>query len=605
MALMFLLTALPSYATTWYADATNGVDSSTCNTAANPCKTLNQAIKINMVGGDTVYLKGTFSEQLIISPVQSGTASAYTTITTWPGEATAKINATGKNTVIPMPTGMSYIKIDNLELYGANNNGVTTTPGATNNIIFNRLKIHDLPSSAIGINSGTTSVTISNCIIYHNSINSSSALEIHGASDVYIYNNTFYNNKRESSAVGISINADVNNTYIKNNIFSTGSIAISLTGDISKLFSDNNDFHNLSSPVLLNSAEYSLAQWQTVKNQDIHSRAEDPLFVATTASAENLLLQTSSPMIDAGTDLSIAGITVDFQGEIRPYGTAYDIGADEFPMPAAPVTPVISNRTTTTAILTWAAPSTTTTSYVLEYGTDASYATVNVVTGLTTSTYAFTGLASNTTYYYRVKAIYTGITDYSSAYTPGSFATNPDKPTAFSATDRKAKTITVSWVPPAGAVTEYAVTYYNINDTSNVTELRTTNTTLQITDLISNSEYHFTCVAINGSAISESADFLTLRTKPAKVKNLIVPTKYLTATAAKIKWHTAGTDLTYQVKLMNKKGKKIELYKTSKLSKLITKLSANTFYKIQVRAKYNAHNLGTWSELKKFATLAE
>jgi hypothetical protein len=53
---------------------------------------------------------------------------------------------------------------------------------------------------------------------------------------------------------------------------------------------------------------------------------QDPLFV--NVAAGDLRLQRGSPCIDAG--CTIAGLTQDFEGDPRPYGSAVDIGADEF-----------------------------------------------------------------------------------------------------------------------------------------------------------------------------------------------------------------------------------------------------------------------------------
>jgi hypothetical protein len=53
--------------------------------------------------------------------------------------------------------------------------------------------------------------------------------------------------------------------------------------------------------------------------------SEDPLFVG--GKHHDLHLKSSSPCIDRGLE---AGVFVDIEGDPRPYGNGYDIGADEW-----------------------------------------------------------------------------------------------------------------------------------------------------------------------------------------------------------------------------------------------------------------------------------
>jgi len=50
----------------------------------------------------------------------------------------------------------------------------------------------------------------------------------------------------------------------------------------------------------------------------------DPLF----AGSGDLHLTFGSPCIDSGTD---AGIYADMEGDMRPLGSGFDMGADEYP----------------------------------------------------------------------------------------------------------------------------------------------------------------------------------------------------------------------------------------------------------------------------------
>lgn len=71
----------------------------------------------------------------------------------------------------------------------------------------------------------------------------------------------------------------------------------------------------------------TLANWQTAFTapQDANSIQADPLYFSNTS---DLHIQTASPNINVG--LTIAGITDDFDAQVRPNGANPDIGADEF-----------------------------------------------------------------------------------------------------------------------------------------------------------------------------------------------------------------------------------------------------------------------------------
>lgn len=65
-----------------------------------------------------------------------------------------------------------------------------------------------------------------------------------------------------------------------------------------------------------------------------HNLTSDPKFV--NAKDGDFHLQEGSPAIDRGADLSEQGIRTDFEGDKRPQGERYDIGADEFKAPRKP-----------------------------------------------------------------------------------------------------------------------------------------------------------------------------------------------------------------------------------------------------------------------------
>jgi len=60
----------------------------------------------------------------------------------------------------------------------------------------------------------------------------------------------------------------------------------------------------------------------------INQTASDPMFVNATTEPYDFHLLPGSPAIDSGTP--VPGVVTDFDGNPRPQGSAYDIGAFEF-----------------------------------------------------------------------------------------------------------------------------------------------------------------------------------------------------------------------------------------------------------------------------------
>jgi len=69
-----------------------------------------------------------------------------------------------------------------------------------------------------------------------------------------------------------------------------------------------------------------LGLWQSTTGQDATSFRDDPLFVS---PGSDLHLRPSSPAVDVGLDLEALGFSTDVDGDPRPFGPAWDIGADE------------------------------------------------------------------------------------------------------------------------------------------------------------------------------------------------------------------------------------------------------------------------------------
>ncbi|MEO7325225.1 MAG: choice-of-anchor D domain-containing protein [Dokdonella sp.] len=127
-------------------------------------------------------------------------------------------------------------------------------------------------------------------------------------------NNIFWNARSNAVAGGVA--------HIAIRAGGTAPNPAGLTSSSNDLLATGTDgFVGLFNSVL----DLTLNDWRIATGVDLNSLALDPLFVSTT----NLHVASASPMFAAGT--TIAGITDDFDGDVRP--ATPTIGADEPPPP--------------------------------------------------------------------------------------------------------------------------------------------------------------------------------------------------------------------------------------------------------------------------------
>ena len=157
-----------------------------------------------------------------------------------------------------------------------------------------------------------------------------------GHGTFYAYNNSYI----ASSSAGWGISASMlDNLVIENNIIVGTSFGIYLKayGPVDTYTLDYNELNGWGSrPGVINgNADYdNWAAWQAA-GFDTHGIHADPMFVNPTdsGSGANLYLQSGSPAIGAGinlTSLGIAALNVDAAGNTRPSTGAWDIGAYEY-----------------------------------------------------------------------------------------------------------------------------------------------------------------------------------------------------------------------------------------------------------------------------------
>lgn len=571
--------ALPSFAAEIYVSDT-GNNTTGDGSSANPYATITQALTI-IKGGDTVFCKGTIVDNPIITSAVAGSATAYTTITNWPGNsATINGGGSGHNTIFAIADGANYIKIDglnitNAELFGINatlfgghnnhlqitnntiyglSNGanaiytyIADTDSAVisgNNIygdgddnqglwlsdcpdaIVSGNKIHDFKRAGIIIYNNSYNSVVANNWIYNIGGNNSSfsrgGLYVLDTYNLKIYNNVFYNIQDPASyTFAINIDEIVGDTYnvtIRNNIISSVDVGIECDGNaITSSSSDYNIFYSARYIADLEGTTFTTFSQWQTNGYQDLHGLE----------ANPLFISTDPTAYDFHVQTTSPGIDkgqdnievlTDYDGEARPYNIT-DIGADEVAIVAAPEN-LAAVAAIDSATLTWSMPSGyTASSYIIKVSTDEALTTAAEFTS-SSPTFDLSGLSSAGIYYFAVQASYT--TDYQS-YT---------------------------------------------------------------------------------SAYSSVYKFVTY---PAKVTNIKVPKKYRKTNQVKVKWLKQDNVSGYRINVKNKKGYKINTIniKSNKGARIIKRLKPNRQYQIKIKAKIVVDEIiywGEWSSVKKFKT---
>jgi hypothetical protein len=288
-------------------------------------------------------------------------------------------------------------------------------------------------------NRGINSTFTDNVIIGHNTGYIGAIRQYQPFSGTVFYNNTIISDGGYC-VLGFD---NVGGTTFKNNIIVGISGTPLLKSDNGThdgtWISDYNDWQGTGGFVC-GSSYSKLTAFASAVGGDSHSIASDPLF---TSNYANLHLQGGSPCVNAGSNV---GLTTDFDG--RSLAGIPDIGAYEYGVsvlpPSAPVAESASNITSSSFMANWITSSGAT-GFKLDVSTTSGFSSyVSGYQNLDLAPVTFhsvTGLASNTTYYYRIRAYNSGgtsgnsntITVTTAAVSPpaallpsGSFSASPD-----------------------------------------------------------------------------------------------------------------------------------------------------------------------------------
>ena len=182
---------------------------------------------------------------------------------------------------------------------------------------------------------------------------------------------------------------------------------------------------------------------------------------------------------------------------------------------------VVSNITTTTAILDWTAPASAPVSYDVYYSTSATVPTSSTTpssSGITSTSYILTGLTSGTTYYVWIRSN-CGSTNsaWASRISFTTLTAACDTPTVVMVSNITTTTASVSWTAPATAPTGYDV-YYSTSATAPTSTttptVSVTTTTASLTGLTAGTTYYLWVRSNCGSGVYSTWTKVTFTTAP-------------------------------------------------------------------------------------------
>ena len=241
--------------------------------------------------------------------VASGTSQRHN------GTAGTGVVLDGQNLVGGVVVSDDYTQFEWFEIIrtgGANGRPAAAAKNATN-VIFDHLLIHNYTTgfASYGIKgSDNSSFTVRNCIIYDGE-----------SSGIRLDQLTSTGTVQNCTVYGITANGiyQDNGTLTVTNSISMGNSLLDFKGG--------------------GTLSYNISSDATGTGSLINKVAADQ-FVNITAGSENLHLKAGADAIDTGTDLS-GSFSDDIDGETRPGGAQWDIGADE--TNAAAPTPAVTS----------------------------------------------------------------------------------------------------------------------------------------------------------------------------------------------------------------------------------------------------------------------
>jgi parallel beta-helix repeat protein len=374
-----------------YYVATSGSNSHSCSQAQNratPKRTIKEGMAC-MSGGETLMIKGgTYAECLTTSDFKSGTAQARTVIKRHgTDQVTLKPHAGQCHHVILIHGERKYVTLDGINIDGSNmrGNNMKFEPvsrkrdspyahrsedyfleqasfihvlnaklshagncgiqGRANNSLFRNLEIYGTRTHCYGYYFNGHGTIIENNNIHHNA-NGGMQIYAQGGDEtitkqMHIRNNWVHDNctHMQTGCIGGILLANGLDNYIYNNIVvNNGKTGIRLYSATRSIRIYNNTIvnhnigihlHNKIGHIVRNNILYQNRTPMAGTNSSMtisNNLTTNPSFA--NASGGGYHLQSGSPAIDKG--MTLSEVPCDANGNKRPAGSAYDIGAYEY-----------------------------------------------------------------------------------------------------------------------------------------------------------------------------------------------------------------------------------------------------------------------------------
>ncbi len=296
---------------------------------------------------------------------------------------------------------------------------------------------------------------------------------------------------------------------------------------------------------------------------------------------------------------------------VTPIITYVDKSAADTEAPTAPTNVTTTDITTTTAKVTWTAPTDNVGVAGYNVYVNDSETPVNGETLVTGTEYVLESLTAGTEYTVTVKAVNAaGKVSEGAVHT---FTTAPSAPTEVTVTDVTATAAKVTWKAPADndSVVGYKVYLNNVQ----VNKELVTTTEYDLSELKETTDYSVTVCSVNaaGKESEKSAEvtFKTQKTeeptdtvKPSVPGNVVVPEASITQTGATITWEASTDNVAVSGYNVYMNDTKVNATPVTVTTYNLTGLTAGIEYTVTVTAVDAAGNESAGSDPATFTTLA-